>query len=298
MRSRAVRLPVQLLAAAFCSTLLTYTALRFHQTADVPAAGHLLPESSPRFTNKSRRLAVVIPYRDRMQQLQAMLPITADCIQRSLADASIFIIEQAPGMHFNRGALLNAGALFLAGSSYDCLVFHDVDTVCTSGPHNVAYSCPSGRVPLHLTPPGLHPRDDFPEFLGGNIVFTQEQFRIVNGFQHSFWGWGKEDNNMVRRLQLHHMWPPERPAVASRQKGYYWRHLDHAREEAVRITNHAARNKDALANMEPRVHDDNRSGLKETRFQVLSIVPFMNATRIVVELACNTKLTPWCLQTA
>lgn len=31
--------------------------------------------------------------------------------------------------------------------------------------------------------------------------------------QHSFWGWGKEDNNMVRRLQLHGMWPPERPSV-------------------------------------------------------------------------------------
>lgn len=36
--------------------------------------------------------------------------------------------------------------------------------------------------------------------------------------QHSFWGWGKEDNNMVRRLQLHHMWPPERPAVQVREK--------------------------------------------------------------------------------
>lgn len=34
--------------------------------------------------------------------------------------------------------------------------------------------------------------------------------------QHAFWGWGKEDNNMVRRLQLHHMWPPERPRVRQR----------------------------------------------------------------------------------
>ena len=36
--------------------------------------------------------------------------------------------------------------------------------------------------------------------------------------QHSFWGWGKEDNNMVRRLQLHGMWPPERPQVPTRPK--------------------------------------------------------------------------------
>ena len=36
--------------------------------------------------------------------------------------------------------------------------------------------------------------------------------------QHSFWGWGKEDNNMVRRLQLHGMWPPNRPQVPARPK--------------------------------------------------------------------------------
>lgn len=46
----------------------------------------------------------------------------------------------------------------------------------------VAYRCPVGRAPLHLTPPGLHPRDNYPEFLGGNIVFTPEQFARVNGF--------------------------------------------------------------------------------------------------------------------
>ena len=42
------------------------------------------------------------------------------------------VLDQAPGLHFNRGALLNVGALLLAGSEYDCLVFHDVDTVCGS----------------------------------------------------------------------------------------------------------------------------------------------------------------------
>lgn len=296
--TRAGRRPIVLLlllAAALFGGLVIYITLRY-QWKEQPSAGHtnLLGGS---LQTGARRLAIIIPYRARQPQLEAMLPITADCLRRSEADASIFIIEQAPGMHFNRGALLNVGALILAGSSYDCLVFHDVDTVCTSAFNIVAYSCPSGRTPLHLTPPGLHPRDDYPDFLGGNIVFTQHQFRTVNGFQHAFWGWGKEDDNMVRRLQLHHMWPPQRPTVPPKEKGYYWRHLAHARVEAVRITNHAFRNKQALANMEPRIHDDNRSGLKETRFQVQLIEPFMNATRIVVELACNTKLTPWCLQT-
>ena len=82
--------------------------------------------------------------------------------------------------YFNRGALFNAGALLLEGTDYDHYAFHDVDTVCGQQP--VPYAYPAGAVPLHLTPPGLHPRDDYPEFLGGNIVFTREQFRTVNGF--------------------------------------------------------------------------------------------------------------------
>ena len=49
-------------------------------------------------------------------------------------------------------------------------------------PLQVAYRCPAGKVPLHLTPPGMHPRDGYPEFLGGNIVFTPAQFARVNGF--------------------------------------------------------------------------------------------------------------------
>lgn len=146
---------------------------------------------------------------------------------------------------------------------------------------------------------------------------------------------------MVRRLQLHHMWPPERPAVKIREKvwlpvhptaprysawvsdisrlsgfhverctiarvpsvdsvhdalmqDFYWVHLEHEREVVVKLADPATRNREAIANLEPRVHDDNRSGLRETRFRVLSIEPFLNATRVVVQLACNRQLTPWC----
>ena len=69
----------------------------------------------------------------------------------------------------------------MEGTDYDHFAFHDVDTICGSGPV-VQYAYPRGAVPLHLTPPGLHPRDNYPEFLGGNIIFTREQFQKVNGF--------------------------------------------------------------------------------------------------------------------
>ena len=82
--------------------------------------------------------------------------------------------------YFNRGALFNAAALLLEGTDYDHYAFHDVDTVC--GEQAIPYTYPAGVAPLHLTPPGLHPRDDYPEFLGGNIIFSREQFKTVNGF--------------------------------------------------------------------------------------------------------------------
>ena len=75
-------------------------------------------------------------------------------------DFDLFVLEQSPGLRFNRGALLNAGALLLAGSRYDHFVFHDVDTL-PQLKANIGYSFPSGARPLHMTPQGIHPRVNY-----------------------------------------------------------------------------------------------------------------------------------------
>ena len=72
----------------------------------------------------------------------------------------LFVLQQSPGLRFNRGALLNAGALLLAGSRYDHFVFHDVDTL-PQLKANIGYSFPSGARPLHMTPLGIHPRVNY-----------------------------------------------------------------------------------------------------------------------------------------
>ena len=73
---------------------------------------------------------------------------------------TIFIIEQSPLYLFNRGALLNAGFLLLSASDYDHFAFQDVDTIPTDK-GNIQYSYPVGKVPLHLTPYGIHPAANF-----------------------------------------------------------------------------------------------------------------------------------------
>ena len=72
----------------------------------------------------------------------------------------IFVLQQSARLRFNRGALLNAGALLLAGSHYDHFIFHDVDTL-PQLKGNIRYTYPTGAKPLHMTPKGIHPRVNY-----------------------------------------------------------------------------------------------------------------------------------------
>ncbi len=49
----------------------------------------------------------------------------------------------------------------------------------------------------------------------------------MNGYGINFWGWGREDDNMRQRLLLHGMFPPERPAVPTRTRRFYFEHQKH-----------------------------------------------------------------------
>ena len=79
-------------------------------------------------------------------------------------------------------------------------------------------------------------------------------------------------------------------------QGYYWVHLDHPRQLPVVIADHADRNVEGLVNLEPRVHDDHRTGLAQSRFWVVAIQAYQNSTKYTVELYCDRALTSWCEQ--
>ena len=64
-------------------------------------------------------------------------------LQAQGRDFGIFVMEQSPRLRFNRGLLLNAGVLVLAGSDYDYFVFHDVDTIPTES-GSIPYNYPAG----------------------------------------------------------------------------------------------------------------------------------------------------------
>jgi hypothetical protein len=66
----------------------------------------------------SPRLGIIVPYRDRTDHLDEFLSETTRSFATDPVNAGIsprfLIVEQAPGLPFNRGALLNVGFRLLA----------------------------------------------------------------------------------------------------------------------------------------------------------------------------------------
>ena len=141
----------------------------------------------------NHKLGIIVPYRDREQQLKRFLSHMKDYIKD--IDYEIFIIEQSDDKPFNRGKLLNAGYKYALDKGCDYFVFHDVDML----PEDVDYSY--SDKPLHLAT-HLQEHDyetTFFDYFGGVTMFTKEDFKTINGFSNDYWGWGFEDDDLLIR---------------------------------------------------------------------------------------------------
>lgn len=146
-----------------------------------------------------KRLAIVVPYRDRLAHLQRFVPHMMDYFARDkldrLIDYSIHVVEQLGTERFHRGLLCNAGFL-IARDSADYFCFHDVDYL----PIWADYSHPDK--PTRLIWHGLVLKEDYERFFGAVVAFSKADFLKVNGFANAFWGWGPEDLELGLRCKL------------------------------------------------------------------------------------------------
>ena len=147
----------------------------------------------------NHKLGIIVPYRDREQQLKRFLSHMKDYIKD--IDYEIFIIEQSDDKPFNRGKLLNAGYKYALDKGCDYFVFHDVDML----PEDVDYSY--SDKPLHLA---THLQENnyettFFDYFGGVTMFTKEDFKTINGFSNDYWGWGFEDDDLLIRCIESHL---------------------------------------------------------------------------------------------
>lgn len=167
--------------------------------------------------SSDKKLAVLIPYRDRRSHLKQLIPILRETLSNQLDDFSITVVEQKNGPFFNKGRLLNAATQIVKG---DYFAFHDVDFL----PMNVDYRY-SNVVMRTFSYTVGHKSYDEPfsearlqKFLqevkvghqrvrsavhsyifGGVILIDREQFFQINGYTNRFECWGFEDYDFLLR---------------------------------------------------------------------------------------------------
>ncbi|KAJ7353783.1 hypothetical protein OS493_032368 [Desmophyllum pertusum] len=94
------------------------------------------------------KMALIIPYRNRYEQLSIFVRHMHPMLKRQNVDYRILVIEQAGDTVFNRAMLFNIGFKeALKFDQYDCFIFHDVDLIPEDDRNE--YSCPSS--PRHLS---------------------------------------------------------------------------------------------------------------------------------------------------
>jgi beta-1,4-galactosyltransferase 2 len=198
-------------------------------------------------------LCVLIPFRDRHAHLARFLPNLRRFLAAQKIPARLVVVEQAAGQPFNRGRLINAGFDHTRGRA-EVYCFHDVDLIplvsdYRPGPH-----------PTHLA---THTeqfgwRLPYPSYFGGVTLFPADAFRRVGGFPNDFWGWGGEDDALLRRC--------ERAGVAVYRRAGVYRSLPHSRVVDPKLYRENVAKLDRLNNAP---HAEERAGLADLRYRVV-----------------------------
>ncbi len=147
---------------------------------------------------EDHKLGVIVPYRNRPEQLQAFKKYISDYLYSKKIHHEVIVVEQKDDNPFNRGLLLNWGCRKAEWTGCDYVVFHDVDML----PIDVDYTY--SDTPLHLvTDTGDEELNSnlFYDYFGGVTLFPLETFKKINGFSNDYWGWGFEDDDLFLRCQ-------------------------------------------------------------------------------------------------
>lgn len=150
--------------------------------------------------DKSKKLSIIIPYRDREKHLDELLNVLPDVLNNQGIDYSINIIEQEYGKPFNRGLLCNIG--FLETSNFDYYCFHDVDMIPIDSDYGYSINNKNTLgLAIHLAK-NVEQFDYKPisnTYFGGVLCMDKLAMKLTNGFSNNYWGWGFEDDDLFRR---------------------------------------------------------------------------------------------------
>lgn len=129
---------------------------------------------------------IIVPYRDRPQHLERFVQHTNELFE----GIPIAVIEQANDKPFNRGRLLNIGALEFPDLYY---IMHDVDMLLH--PDEWYDASPFAEV-VQLAKSNIQ----LSGYLGGVTMFTHQIFHKIGGYHNDYFH-RAEDNEMRFNLQ-------------------------------------------------------------------------------------------------
>jgi len=142
-----------------------------------------------------KKLGIIVPYRDRYDQLISFKSSISSYLKSKNIDFELIIVEQDDAKLFNRGKLLNIGFKQAIKLKCDYVVFHDVDMLPIEVDYSYSYT------PLLLATQ----RASFDEFFSSVILFPIEHFEKINGYSNEYWGWGFEDDDLLFRCKVNNI---------------------------------------------------------------------------------------------
>ncbi|RXG57625.1 Beta-1,4-N-acetylgalactosaminyltransferase bre-4 [Armadillidium vulgare] len=143
---------------------------------------------------------IIVPYRNRYEQLQIFLQYMHPFLQRQHLHYRIVVVEQMDDRPFNRGRLLNIGFKEARnlGPPNICFIFHDVDLL-PQNDYNI-YACTHQPRHMYSSVDIFRYHLPYRSLAGGSFSILVEHFKEINGFSNSFDGWGGEDDDFSFRL--------------------------------------------------------------------------------------------------
>jgi len=150
----------------------------------------------------TKRLSVIVPYRDREEHLKIFLKELPSYLEKQGIDYHITVVEQANNnILFNKGMLFNAG--FRETRDFDYFCLHDVDMLPLYADYGYDINTPK-NIGFFIHPARYVEKWDYielPGYCGGIEIVDRKTYLDVNGYSISYWGWGLEDDDFNRRCE-------------------------------------------------------------------------------------------------
>jgi len=232
------------------------------------------------------KLCLIVPFKDRYEELMQFAPYISSFLDTQRVEHEIWVVNQADEWRFNRAALINVG-FKESSKSCDYIAMHDVDLLPKDP--KLLYSFPEDG-PLHIASPELHPKYDYPTFIGGILLISRKHYNQVDGMSNKYWGWGLEDDEFFVRMRQANL-PIQRPKGIRSGRSGAFTHV-HSAKKRQRDNAKCYNQRNATRRR------DKQTGLSTVFYKVSAkrhlTVDTVPVTLLDVHLECDKAMTPWC----